>query len=66
MNIIDPTLKEIQDRVEGMAIENDYARTRLELQLVCAEYIQLKQQLEIEKEHTKEWKRIAQKIIKGG
>ena len=31
MNIINPEIKKIKDRVEQMAIDNDYSRVNLEL-----------------------------------
>lgn len=64
MKIYSEKLEEIRERVESMAIENDYARKNLEFELVVGYVFELEQRLEIEKEHTREWKRIAQKNIK--
>ena len=46
MNIIDPDLKRIEDRVQSMGIEDDFNRVNLELQMVCAEYLELKRKVE--------------------
>lgn len=56
MNIINPEIKKIKDRVEQMAIDNDYSRVNLELQLVCNYVLELEHKLKLEKEEKNKWK----------
>jgi len=56
MNIINPELKKIKDRVEQMAIEDDYSRVNLELSLVCNYVLELEFKLEKEREEKNKWK----------
>jgi len=46
MKIYSEKLLEIEKRVEEMAIENDYARKRLELDLVCIYVRELEDKVE--------------------
>lgn len=64
MKIKSEKLEEIRERVESMAIENDYARKNLELDLVCIYVRELESKLETEKRISKIHKESYNKLYK--
>jgi len=64
MKIMSEKLEEIRKRVEDMAIENDYSRKNLELDLVCIYVRELEAKLETEKEISRLFKESYHKLYK--